>query len=591
MKFQKYLSDNCVPEWRLAYVDYKSLKKKINLFPGRDDRSFFFLLDQQMEKISQFFSEQCRELENRYLFLKYETENGQRENFEGKRNKRVRFLLREFHQYCTFLENFQKLNKIAYAKIMKKYDKTFSSDTMERINLFLDNDIFTSTLPEEYARKTEELVTLLFTFLAENHPNGSRGNGSLGSLGGSLKKKRKKYGTRTPQSLAIRYLRDVEPPRDDIAFFRVGLFIGISGTLLVFSGIIIAREDLLFRPVFRQVLYVYGGMFIIVLSFFGFALDIFLWTSYRINYIFIFELNSRTALTYKQYFEFSAVSFFLWSIFLYFTVHETFPGLPTRFTPLILIGLYIFVTILPLPVFYSSSRKWFLDAMFHVATPGFRRVRFRDFFLADLLISATFFYASLYMTICMYAGGSSETCSPRRSLITPVFISIPLLIRVIQCSRMFLDDDKRKIHAANGVKYLIAMSAVFSSSVFTLTKNGGSLSLWIVLGTISALYGFVWDIKYDWNVFGKKERMLSRKALYTFTVANFFLRFNWILTINAFLLFDQVLFSFLFGCLEVVRRYIWALFRMEREHMENVENYRAIKDIPYGGLPQVTSHP
>jgi hypothetical protein len=58
------------------------------------------------------------------------------------------------------------------------------------------------------------------------------------------------------------------------------------------------------------------------------------------------------------------------------------------------------------------------------------------------------------------------------------------------------------------------------------------------------------------------------------------LRCNWILSINTFLLFDQVFLSFIFSCFEIFRRYIWAIFRLETEHTRNVEQYRAINDIP-----------
>lgn len=575
MKFQKYLANTCVPEWSAAYVNYKGLKKIIKTI-DKDDNYFLTQLQNELTKTQLFFLEQCATLPGRIAFLENKLTtltSAAASNNNLVELKQTRLLLREFHRYCTFLKNFQKLNRIAFAKILKKYDKTFESDLKKHVlEVFTEDPIFEDDRPGEYMRKAEDLLELFFTHCAAHYP-----------------KMLKQPGTHsqrniTSRSLTMHYIRGRGKQADEFAFFRVGLYIGVSTPLIVTSLVKIFQLGLIVEPIWRQVLYMFGGMFIIVLSFFGFSIDLYLWRRYRINYVFIFELNLQHVLSYKQFAEFAAISLFLWSVVFYFTIHGTINNLiPFQYLPLLLILLYLAVLLMPIPVFYASSRKWFLKALFHIFTPGIRKVTFKDFFIADLLISLTFFWTSLYLTACFYANGkdkSAELCSPSTSWFTPLLISVPLLIRFIQCLRKYYDSNWiRKKNLWNAGKYMVAISAVFASSFNSINKGGWALGIWIFFAAISTGYSYYWDLYKDWNIRGN-DKVISKRALYVVAALNLVLRANWILTINAFLLFDQIILSFLFGCLEICRRYLWALFRVELEHSHNVENFRAIKDIP-----------
>jgi hypothetical protein len=103
--------------------------------------------------------------------------------------------------------------------------------------------------------------------------------------------------------------------------------------------------------------------------------------------------------------------------------------------------------------------------------------------------------------------------------------------------------------------------------------------VWIILAVISTSYSYYWDLSNDWCIF-RKNKLIPRFCLRIAIVLNLFLRFNWILTVNTFLLFDKVLLSFIFSCLEIIRRYIWAIFRVELEHTHNIDHFRVINDIP-----------
>ena len=462
MKFQKYLANSCVSEWRLAYVDYKGLKKSVT---EASEDAFLRELQIQLHKVTQFYHQQCATLPGRMAFIDNminqeigiplgEFTEGTSPN--GSRNtmkdiKYARFLLKEYHRYCMFLINYQKLNKIAFAKILKKYDKIHDSDLKQRFgNSFVNDTIFMDTSSTDHAAMVQKKLSDIFDYLLKHYPKAVKFHHYSGGT--------------NPRSLAMQYLRGSEKKNDEFVFFRVGCCVGTSVLFTVLSVIRLFSMKEAFRdPVWVSILYMYGGMFIIVLSFFGFSVDLYVWKRFRINYVFIFEFNTNHSLTYKQFTEFAAISLFLWALCLYFTIHGTFSSfLPFQYIPLILIGIYVAILILPIKIFYWTSRKWFMRTLFHIFTPGFRKVTFKDFFIADLLISLTFFWTSLYLTVCFYAGGNA--CSPRKSWVTPFLLSVPLLIRFVQCCRKMYDvsssvtkrSQSRDLY--NSLKYALSLS-------------------------------------------------------------------------------------------------------------------------------------
>jgi len=467
-----------------------------------------------------------------------------------------------------FLVNFQKLNKIAFVKILKKFDKLHGTDLRPRFaRQFADNGVFADEAPQVYAGKAERMLTNIFERVA---------------CAGDVSHRMSAVGKLNARDLAMRYIRGETNGEDEFVFFRVGLWLGAALVMMIFSLVAVFRSDAPFKrdPEHGIVLYIYGGMLIIVLSFFGFSWDLYLWRRYRINHVFIFELDTRHALNYKQFTEFSTVSFFLWTLSFYLFVHDVsgafFKG---SYLPLVLIAAYTALLFLPLPVLHWPSRKWFIKTLWCVFTPGFRKVTFKDFFVADLFISLTFFWTSLYMIACLYLSGDGVLCSPRRSWFAPALICVPLFVRFVQCCRKYVDG-RLLPDVFNAVKYVSAMIATFASSWAVINGRLVTLIVWIACATLSALYSYYWDLVKDWNI-SHSQRIIPRKSFKVAAVVNLVLRFNWVLTISSFLIFDRLLLSFFLGCLEVVRRYVWSLFRIEVEHFGNVEHFRAVEDIPF----------
>src|SRR5687767_7449108 len=73
----------------------------------------------------------------------------------------------------------------------------------------------------------------------------------------------------------------------------------------------------------------------------------------------------------------------------------------------------------------------------------------------------------------------------------------------------------------------------------------------------------------------------QRWAYYTIMVVDPILRFSWIFyAIFTHNTQHSTVMSFVVSLMEVARRGLWALFRVENEHCANVSQYKASRDVP-----------
>ena len=183
-------------------------------------------------------------------------------------------------------------------------------------------------------------------------------------------------------------------------------------------------------------------------------------------------------------------------------------------------------------------------------------------------------------------------------VILPLFAALPLLIRFAQCLRMYSATKLRMPHLANGFKYCFAQSVVlFGALHFNVheSKSWSALKiLWVASYALSTLYTYSWDVLMDWGLgfkdfgFLRKRRMISfmRWPYYTAMMADFFLRFLWTVslvpasaTIGLGVFLHDNVVPWL-GFIEIARRAMWSIFRLENEHLTNTSGYRRLKYVP-----------
>ncbi|KIK56661.1 hypothetical protein GYMLUDRAFT_174084, partial [Collybiopsis luxurians FD-317 M1] len=225
--------------------------------------------------------------------------------------------------------------------------------------------------------------------------------------------------------------------------------------------------------------------------------------------------------------------------------------------------------------------------------PGTRRVEFTDFWMGDQFCSLIFTLGDLWVFACSYARGFNDwhKCGST-SKAWPVAFSLailPLLIRVIQSIKRYTDS-RLSTHLINAGKY-------FAGIVYYLTyyiwRHQGSLRntsfvIWCIFGTVYALYASAWDFLMDWSIFKPhvKYPFLREELLYAdyipvyyfAIISNVLIRFIWVLYIPSKP--DMYVQLFIVGFMEMLRRWQWNFFRLENEHLGNMDQYRVTREVP-----------
>ena len=110
----------------------------------------------------------------------------------------------------------------------------------------------------------------------------------------------------------------------------------------------------------------------------------------------------------------------------------------------------------------------------------------------------------------------------------------------------------------------------------------------IFIGAASTLYNLFWDIYLDWGCGRKNEQNLFLRETLTYPKIVYYLAIIYDIIVRTtwtwnFIHINQSLSEWknILTCtLEVIRRAVWVLIRVENENLSNPENYRTILAIP-----------
>lgn len=413
-------------------------------------------------------------------------------------------------------------------------------------------------------------------------------------------------GHRTP---AMQKLRVPEEEEDmENTTLRFGLLFGMSlGFMLIIIYMTFVVQSEVVQKM-RPDLVVFRMLYVATLMTWCWGVDMWIWAKHRVNYPFIFEFNSRGHIRHQNIFDIASLftviligdmMLYMLSALQRYDADFVVPGF--EFLRHVLPELYplvLVILLLAIFIFYSvRSGFWLLRTVGRIVTAPVFKVVFRDFFLADQLVSISLVlqdidYTICYFTTCAFRGGGNS-CATNHVWMGAILSTLPQFWRLLQCFRRYYDS-KDKTNLYNAGKYTTGMLVAITGSLRSQFANAsGWLALWLIFVIIATVYSYGWDIYKDWSIGDPKSVnwMLRDQLLYpkwwyyAAAFVNLLLRLMWTVTISP----DAIASSFFLGkdglttvitSVEVSRRAMWNIFRLENEQLNNCGRFRAVQDIP-----------
>ncbi len=392
------------------------------------------------------------------------------------------------------------------------------------------------------------------------------------------------------------------------------------------------HEDLNFWD--QPGLYVYTTIGNLLLYRVFWWVNIAIWAKYDVNYISILQLSDvkpNLLLVADQTATLLALYFI--DLLIFYRANTSYSSLDNTFlsfsSPIVLVGLAILYQWYEYLFLFGDERisrgLFNKQVIRNCFSAPFVKVTFRDNYSADVLTSFTRILAdSLYASCWVMSGsfvhptsadsGSGNSahsfgsdymhCTGNTMFLLAGYVQIvPLFIRMLQCCRNLYDatPNWRQFslypQGFNAIKYLLSILVVLAT-VDTVGLGFTSTEFNLFLIVVTTLYKWWWDVAMDWGLFDVMPRspwdlmnintftenhMFLRKSLmypsalfyYICIILDLVLRFMWVLSLlppemfGSFVGYQLKLFI---GSMEILRRCMWGILRVEYEHLKMLRN-------------------
>ena len=358
-------------------------------------------------------------------------------------------------------------------------------------------------------------------------------------------------------------------------------------------------------PVFRAT----GGL--VLLQWFW-GCSVWVWTRYRINYIYLFDFNPHIVESPLSIFNRAVDNtlFFLVNMLLYYKAgtHDVPGKFPAGIFPFALVVYSVYHLIFPL-----RTRMPMWQTIWGVITAPMNSPSFFHGYVGDIFTSMVKIFQDMLWTFFFVFSGdwmiSEDLKEASRhewsrstlysNILIPLLTLLPLWFRFNQCLRRYTDTGKRFPHLANAFKYALSQTVTLFGAFHPLylgykqRPTGFDIFqfFWVTVFVSSSLYSFVWDVTQDWGLGLPKYGFLGPRLMFPQKYGYFVvigldlvLRFAWVLTLvppesgASFGLPEYMTAVSLM--LELFRRTIWGFLRLENEHRSNASGFRRVDFVP-----------
>lgn len=523
---------------------------------------------------------------------------------------------KELYRGLTLLKDFKQLNYTAFSKILKKHDKETRYVPVHPCAIAsLDGlQCFASDQPLALMVEVEEGFTNGF----------ARGN------------RKKALQTLRPKATEISHAVSFR--------LGVLLGLSMALCLLLFfliHFVQLSTSDSILSQL-SPVVPIYRGLFLFILHLWCWGMNVWLFHETRVSYEFIFDIDVKTELQYPHVLQIAALLTFGWFISLDLYVSTTllaeyWPGIVPGWFHAVLYLTILACALCPFDYFARGTRIYVVRTLWAILTTPFRGVEFKDFYTCNQLCSLVNVLNDLAYGSCYYATGSFITseasrCKAFQSDAIWVLAFLPYFFRFLQCLKRWRDSGaKRQLY--NAGKYSLSLLTTFWSSMNKHYPSGAFIPPWVACAILSSACSYMWDVKCDWGLLEfsgeaaqateaerakarkhlrhtaatirpalswyrrlvdwvpstdsllRRRRLLSWSAWYYWAiVSDFLMRILWVSTISpattTWLGIPTDYFKSIVYSVEVLRRNQWNYFRLENEHLANVEKQKVVNIVP-----------
>jgi len=495
------------------------------------------------------------------------------------------------YQRCIALSNFVGLNHIGFNKILKKFDKNANSKMKSDLMSIVNDCRFVKS--KEIAKLTDNIVKIYAN--AFERSDEVRGKVKL-----------------------LENIKVTEGQKE--GYFWLGLKMGMNVVLGIWT---LYSYETLHRGLPHHSLYVFRGILCLISFGWFWGFDVWVWSKYRINYVFIFEFDPRSRLTYYEIWSESAswTTIYLVCTLIYLKSCHYIGDRYLIVIPAALYSFFILRLFCPLIFPYWETRACLLANLWQTIIAPFGLVRFRHFYTGDVLTSLVKVLADFYMATCLLVTGEfnfakdTGSCHNSKPVGIPVIICLPYWFRLMQCLNQVWKTGERFPYRSstgrlsparkcmlNAIKYFLCLMVTLIGALHgsfghltTVYEDWNAYRLfWIAMMIISTLYSYSWDVFMDWNLSfdsfrepRPKGRMMYHFSWYYFAVFfDLILRFFWCFTLLPFdvnpyfISHDDIAFVYFVAIAELARRAMWGIFRVENAHESNTDEFRKYNYVP-----------
>ena len=325
--------------------------------------------------------------------------------------------LSSLYNETSWLHSYHSINSLAVQKIQKKIIKIFRLYKIETAEI-LDK---ISTEYSFFGESINRLVDLRVRIKKLYSEKFTKGNDSKAKV-----------------ELEKRLQGGAQENRYHLLCLYLGLFIACLFFYILVKHIDGSNTNDSFKPFFPF----FSFSYIIILSLFLLGIDMLVLQHYKINYAYIFELDTRNKIKPLAIFQnaigLSALWILLFLMMKMAMKFNLFGGEYTLF-PLIMNTLLVTILFLPFHILYLSFRKGLLLVLIRNLFPfGKNTVRFKDFVFGDILTSLSDPFKNLLLGYCImvcrdcFVNNSRGSCN-RDTIPCLIISAYPQFIRWTQC--------------------------------------------------------------------------------------------------------------------------------------------------------------